>query len=237
VIRERLAAYRAKRGTDVHLRSAPQLRQYEEIADQLARESVGKILDWGCGYGQISSFLRRRGVDVVAFDYRPGLDRPTTEQLDRYPEIVAHVSPDPVALPFDDATFDSALSCGVLEHVQDPDASLEEIKRVLKPGGRFYVFNLPNRYSYTERIAKLLGLYYHGEAPHDRVYTKRSTLDLFERHGYRVHALRRANMLPLSIAAPGVLYPASKALATIPGLNTLSTTFQLIATAPGAAKS
>ena len=53
--------------------------------------------------------------------------------------------------------FDAVLSCGVLEHVEDPDASLDEIRRVLQPGGTFYVYKLPNRASYLEAIARRLG--------------------------------------------------------------------------------
>ena len=83
--------------------------------------------------------------------------------MERYPAPVgpsrAH---DPWRLPFDDGAFDAVLSCGVLEHVEDPDASLEEIRRVLVPGGTFYVYKLPNRTSYLEAIARRAGLYYHG---------------------------------------------------------------------------
>ena len=52
--------------------------------------------------------------------------------------------------------------------------------------GMFYVTNLPNRYSYTEKVARLLGLYYHGQLPDDRVYSKRTAGELLERHGFQV---------------------------------------------------
>ncbi len=161
----------AAEGTlDAHLRFGPQMLQYEALADDLARRGPGRVLDWGCGYGQVTSLLRDRGVDVVAFDYRDeDLAQPTVERLERYPEIEAHLSPDPVVLPFSDDSFDTVLSCGVLEHVAAPGASLDQIRRVLKPHGTFYVTNLPNRYSYTEKIARLLGHYYHGQLPDDRV--------------------------------------------------------------------
>ena len=68
--------------------------------------------------------------------------------------------------------------------------------------GTFFVTNLPNRYSYTERIARLLGLYYHGRLPNDQVYTRRTATDLLERHGFRIVELRRVHMLPLTLGGP-----------------------------------
>jgi SAM-dependent methyltransferase len=230
-----LRKLRERRGLDVHIRSAPQMLQYRAIVDRIAGDRPGRTLDWGCGFGQVSHLLRERGVDVVPFDYRPGREAPGVEQLERYPGLEAHVSPDPVALPFPDDTFDSALSCGVLEHVRDPDGSLEELRRVLRAGGTLYVYNLPNRWSWTERIARLLGFYYHGKLPDDRVYTLRSAIALFERHGYEVREARRARMLPLALRGPLAtraarpIWLVSSVLERIPGVNQLATTLELVA--------
>jgi ubiquinone/menaquinone biosynthesis C-methylase UbiE len=208
--------------------------QYRALARDLARRRAGRVLDWGCGWGQVTAMLREEGVDAVPFDYRADLAAPTIEPLERFPEIDAHLSPDPVRLPFTDASFDTVLSCGVLEHVEDPDGSLDEIGRVLRPGGIFYVTNLPNRYSYTEKIARLLGLYYHGQLPDDRVYTKRSVRALLARHGFVVHELRRVHMLPLTLGGPArLVWGASSALERVPILNVVATSLELTATADG----
>jgi SAM-dependent methyltransferase len=218
---------------DAHLRSGPQMLQYEALARDLAGRNSGRVLDWGCGYGQVAALLRAQGIDVAPFDYREELSEPTVEPLERFPEIEAHLSPDPVVLPFEDASFDTVLSCGVLEHVQDPDRSLDEIRRVLRPGGTFYVTNLPNRYSYTERIARLLGRYYHGQLPNDRVYTKQSARDLLLRHGFTVRELRRVHMLPLTVGGPArAIWIASRALERIPGLNVVATSLEVVAQSP-----
>jgi SAM-dependent methyltransferase len=217
---------------DAHLRSAPQMLQYRALARDLAGRQAGRVLDWGCGYGQVTALLLEEGLDVVAFDYREGLERPAAMPLERYPAIEAQLSPDPVALPFEAGSFDTVLSCGVLEHVAQPEASLEEIRRVLKPNGTFYVTNLPNRYSYTEKIARLLGHYYHGQLPDDRVYTKRSALELFARHGFDVVEFRRVHMLPLTLGGPAALvWRSSSLLERIPGLNTVATSLELVARA------
>lgn len=216
---------------DVHLRSGPQMLQYRALARRLAARDPGRVLDWGCGYGQVTALLREEGVDVVPFDYRPELPSPTVQPLERFPEIGAHLSPDAVALPFDDGSFDTVLSCGVLEHVEDPDASLDEIGRVLRPGGVFYVTNLPNRWSYTEKLARLLGRYYHGRLPYDRVYTTGSVRDLLARHAFAVEELRRVHMLPLTLGGPPrLVWGVSSALERVPVLNLVATSLELAAT-------
>ena len=221
-----------RRQLDANLQSGPQMFMYRDLADRLARRDPGRTLDWGCGWGQVSALLLERGVDVTAFDFRPGLGGPQTEPLERYPEIVAQLSPDPVALPFEDGAFDTVLSCGVLEHVSDPDGSVAEIHRVLRLGGTFYVTNLPNRFSYTERAAKLLGLYYHGQLPEDEVYTRQTARALLERHGFDIRELRLAHMLPLTLGGPArPIWTASRILERIPGLNLVATSLELVALA------
>jgi ubiquinone/menaquinone biosynthesis C-methylase UbiE len=224
---------------DTHLRAPLQMRQYEQIADRVASDRPGRVLDWGCGYGQMTALLRDRGLDVASFEWRG--DAPPTSGdvvLERYPDVTAQVSSDPVKLPYPDASFDAALSVGVLEHVQDPDGSLAELARVLKPGGRLYVFNLPNRTSWTERVARLIGAYYHGSLPFDQVYTQRSARERLQRHGYVVTDERMTGMIPQSVPFPlppwsvGPLWALNEGLAKIPGLNRLATAVELIGHRP-----
>jgi SAM-dependent methyltransferase len=222
------------RGFDVNIRSAPQILEYRAIAARIRSDSPARILDWGCGHGQVSDLLWRAGLDVTPFDYRPDAEEGVIP-LARYPHLRAHFSHDPRRLPFSDDVFDAVLSCGVLEHVEDPDASLEEIKRVLIPGGTFYIYKLPNRMSYLEAIARKAGLYYHGKLEHDRVYNRRSAIELVTRHGFVVLAARRMNMVPLTLPgkaasrAAGAIWATNRALSAVPGLNLVATNIELVA--------
>ena len=91
--------------------------------------------------------------------------------------------------------------------------------------------SLPNRTAYTERIARALGLYYHGKLPADRVYTLHSARELLERHDFEIRELRRAHMLPLVLGGPSrLVWWLSCALERIPGLNVVATTIEGVAT-------
>ncbi len=157
--------------------------------------------------------------------------------LERYPHLSVSREPDPRRLPFDDETFDAVLSCGVLEHVEDPDASLEEIRRVLAPGGTFYVYKLPNRTSYLEAIARRTGLYYHGAYEHDRVYTAAERDAAADPPRLRGSSeVRRMNMLPLTLtgrvaarAAPSRSGRSTARSARSRAVNLLATNVELVA--------
>lgn len=227
-----------RRANDVNLQHALQLREYDAIADRIERDAPARLLDWGCGYGHMTWLMRSRGLDVEAFDFRPEAAERGLRPLSRFPEITAFIEPsDPVHLPYEDDRFDAVLSCGVLEHVSDPRGSLAEIRRVLRPGGTFYVYKLPNRRSYLEAIAKRAGLYYHGAWPDDRVYDLPGARRLLEDAGFRVQEARLANLLPLTVGGQAIarwaapLWRLNVRLGDVPGLRELATNVELVATA------
>jgi SAM-dependent methyltransferase len=215
-----------------NVRSGPQGREYDAIVERIAADARTHVLDWGAGEGQMTARLLHRGIRVTAYDYNG--DAPPGRRPLNHADAEVELSPDPVTLPYDDGAFDAVLSCGVLEHVENPDASLDEIHRVLAPGGRLYVYKLPNRASYLEWMARRLGLYYHGQLPHDRVYTKSSARSILERHGFAVRELRTANLLPLMAVgerrrATEIVWGANLALARVPWLPRVATNVEAVA--------
>lgn len=113
--------------------------EYEEqILPLAAAELAGhqRVLDVGCGEGQLSRVAAGRGSTVVGVD-------PTAEQI----RVAVERGGGPVyvratadALPFPDATFDAVVVCLVMEHIDSLAGALGEIARVLRPGGRFCWF-------------------------------------------------------------------------------------------------
>lgn len=230
-------------GSDINLRSRPQLAEYEAAADRIAAAGHRRVLDWGCGFGHMTRLLRERGLVVDAIDWDPSVDGVVTRMLPGPEGIEAQATSDPVALPYADAAFDAVLSMGVLEHVQSPLESLRELRRILEARGIVYCYKLPNSRSYLEWVARRLAkrnpdFYFHGALEHDRLYTVRSARALFEQAGLEVVAARRANMLPLTLTSAAAtriapaIWSANRLMTRVPVLNQLATNVELVARVP-----
>lgn len=109
-----------------------------ELAGDLGSK---KVLDVGCGYGELLSQAASAYQDAEFFgiDYSPervkesGLARVKTQRVDIEEE----------RFPFEDAFFDVIFCTEVLEHLREPAGCFREIRRVLKTGGRA-IFTVPN---------------------------------------------------------------------------------------------
>jgi SAM-dependent methyltransferase len=206
--------------------------RYVNNADKIKRYTPeGRILDWGCGLGQMSYLLKNRGLKVVSFDIDQ-VGRPFLERIGQSLVLAA----DPVKLPFPDASFDAVLSSGVLEHVADQRASLREVGRIIKAGGSFFIFLLPNRYSYVEFISDLFG-----RGDHPVKYSRGEIRGLLEQSGFEVISLAYKGFFPYNLKGfpPAVsrLYhkfdPALEKLdalfAALPLINSFCTNLELVA--------
>ena len=113
--------------------------EYVEQMLPMAREELAgfdRVLDVGCGDGQISRLLASGGATVVGID-------PTWNQIRIAHERgggAAFVRAGAAELPVADASFDAAVACLVFEHIDDVDGAIAEVARVVRPGGRFSFF-------------------------------------------------------------------------------------------------
>jgi demethylmenaquinone methyltransferase/2-methoxy-6-polyprenyl-1,4-benzoquinol methylase len=105
------------------------------------------VLDLCCGTGDQATALERRGARVAAADFcvpmlaiaRHKFARIAPENPGNAARRPAPLAADALALPFPDRRFDGATVSFGLRNVADLDASLRELGRVLKPGGRLVV--------------------------------------------------------------------------------------------------
>lgn len=118
------------------------------------RAAPGSVLDLGCGRGYLLRALRRelpgaRCIGVEVSDSSVG-------EL-RAEGIEVHVQDVADRLPAQDASIDLVVLGEVIEHVFDPDACIEGIYRVLRPGGTLIV-TTPNLASWLNRALLLFGV-------------------------------------------------------------------------------
>jgi SAM-dependent methyltransferase len=176
------------------------------------------LLDFGCGIGLQSYLLAKRDYKVT------GLETVEDKSLDEFlkgkaenhiksredsmenvwgiinkKQKISFTFYDGENIPFDDGHFDGIFTYAVVEHIPLSEVPhiLDELNRVLKRGGMLYIFQLPQRTSYTEFIARKLGLESHPflwelsaitgmleQRKLDVVYTKR--VDMVFNHPHKV---------------------------------------------------
>lgn len=95
-----------------------------------------RILDYGCGAAQTVIAGRQQGLNIFGADifYAGSNDRQTVEKTGLLGTVVREIREG--RLDFPDGHFDFVFSNQVLEHVEDLDGVLSEIRRVLKPDGK-----------------------------------------------------------------------------------------------------
>lgn len=113
------------------------MTNYEFCADWVLGQSPRpdvRVLDYGCGAGEIVAELRKRGIEAFGCDvFYDGGDY-SSALGEGLRDVVRRM--DGNVIPFEDASFDFVVSNQVMEHVADYDSVLSELERVLRPGGR-----------------------------------------------------------------------------------------------------
>jgi SAM-dependent methyltransferase len=110
----------------------------------LCSEAVGDtVLDIGCSQGIASIILGREGFTVTGIDIQPSRIDYAVADLENEPEDVRSrvqfLVGNGVHIDVDDDSIDTVLLGEVIEHLSVPERLLEEIRRVLKPGGRVVI--------------------------------------------------------------------------------------------------
>jgi len=129
-----------------------------------------RILDVATGTGMVAvALVRRYGCSVVGLDQSTQMLSGAQAKLDDDPDLAAHIElvrGEAEALPFADGEFDHLTFTYLLRYVDDPGATLRELARVVKPGGRIASLEFmlpPNRLArslwhlYTRAVMPVAG--------------------------------------------------------------------------------
>jgi len=124
-----------------------------KIVHLVAKKACGhlKILDVGCGTGNLSQDIKRSTKLEV---YGVEIDKESAREAKKKIDVIIA---DAQSLPFRKNVFDIVVSNQVIEHVIDVDSFLMEINRVLKSGGSL-IISTPNLCALHNRILVLLGM-------------------------------------------------------------------------------
>lgn len=138
----------------------PRLNYMRSVEKMVLLESLkpGMILDIGCGTGEQSLFLAKRGYQVLGVDISREMLIKANESAkegmlkDKLSLVIASAE----VLPFRDNSFDGLISIfGVFNHIPKADHAFQETHRVLKSGG-MAVFTVVNRWNLTWWVNALL---------------------------------------------------------------------------------
>jgi ubiquinone/menaquinone biosynthesis C-methylase UbiE len=161
-----------------------------------------EVLDWGAGNGHFSYFLVRAGYKTSGCDFE-GPPPVCSSFISQGYQFKTCPAEDPISIPFESERFDALTGIGVLEHVRESGGaesrSLVEIRRVLKPGGAFICFHLPNQYSWIEAGLRLTHRWSHRYR-----YTQEDIVSLAKNTGFDIVEIERYAILPRNIWSWGM---------------------------------
>jgi ubiquinone/menaquinone biosynthesis C-methylase UbiE/catechol 2,3-dioxygenase-like lactoylglutathione lyase family enzyme len=208
-----------------------------DAAVRLAGDGPGSLLEVGVGSGRLLGRLAERGWDVVGVDAAPRMLELARARVSAAKLEVARAE----ELPFEDASFDVVVAVGVLEY-GDLEASLRELARVLRPGGRA-VLGVRNSaaptvawssrvmYPLARRVKRVLPFGRRLPSSSRRAPTLRALSELLERVGLRVERVENVGtaVLPDPFDRLPFAYRAARAAEASPRIRSTFGTQRLIA--------
>jgi len=144
-----------------HVMTAGLDRRWRRITIDETVRGDDRVLDACCGTGDLAIGARGRGADVVGLDFSERM----LERAARKDPQIEWVQGDVLALPFEDASFDAVTVGFGVRNVEDLEAGVRELRRVLRPGGRLGILEIttprgrlaPFYHVWFDRVVPALG--------------------------------------------------------------------------------
>jgi SAM-dependent methyltransferase len=205
-------------------------RQVQMLAAVLAeRQGMQRIVDVGCGDGSATGLVKKLDArnTVIGVDWSAtALARARTRGL-----LVIQGGIDSAGLPFSDCCADVVVMSELIEHLVDTDAAVDEVRRVLRPGG-ILLLSTPNLAAWFNRglvglgiqpvfsEVSLRGVYGrpgHEVAGHLRLFTRRALVEFLTDRGFRCERVRGAPYHDV----PRPLRPLDRSLSRWPSMASI----------------
>lgn len=134
------------------------------------RKKIKTICEIGCGVGLLSNSLGRKGFNVHGYDMDEEAIKLANLKKAKNTDFFCHNVYD-----VKDKQFDAVISSGMLEHVEDDVKALENINKIIRPGGYLFL-GLPHQMRYWTTLDKTFG--------HYRRYEEEDLRDKLRRSGF-----------------------------------------------------
>jgi ubiquinone/menaquinone biosynthesis C-methylase UbiE len=210
--------------------------RHKKVLEMFSRHKFDRILDVGCGDGNFSTLIGKAcnakeiyGIEIS----EKGVESAKKKGVKCYKLDI-----DEEYFPFENNYFDAVFAGEIIEHLFDPDHFLDEVYRVMKPGGIF-VLTTPNLASIHNRIILLfgyqpfplgvsarmnIGRVYEPDSEqaldHVRVFTLRSLKELLKIHKFETLEIKGScAMLPENMRFRRIFSTMDRFFTAFPGLS------------------
>lgn len=177
------------------------MRRFEEGFAMLPVKDGDRVLDAGCGTGNgICYFGTRRKISGIGVEVSAAMLTFAEKKVKELGLPFQLFKQDVETMTGYDGEFDAALSFEVLEHTPSPKRYIEQVHRMLKPGGHA-IFTTPNTsWAAIHWFVGVSGLH-HSEGPHYFV-PRQEIIDLLKGTGFEIIGEKTSVLIP---AGPGFL--------------------------------
>lgn len=145
------------------------------------------VLDLGCGMGQSAIKSAKLVKRVIAVDIDKNLielAKKSTHLLSIKSVTFEMVNLEE-KLKYENNSFDKVIFLDVLEHLNNRDQILREIKRILKPKGLLFI-SVPNSQTSWKSLQRSVGVCSFSDPDHKTEFSERQIKALLERHRFRI---------------------------------------------------
>ncbi len=180
---------------------------FDHHLDFFRRYVKGQFLNFGWGDGQFSQRIKPFCQQPHGLDIRETAVAKATRS---YPDIPFQTVNGEGQLPYEDGSFDTVCAMNVFEHILDTESLLEELYRVLKPGGHLLLATSElTRAKLLIILILYFYVYFYPAAPYIRYFTHKSLANLLQRKHFQVVGCRK-NRTYLGFIPHGQMVVAKK---------------------------